>query len=176
MASHESGVNFANLITDLADMYPQDVPEVVVVELVANSLDAKATLISIDYDPSSNVLVVTDNGNGMTWSQFDQYHDFAAGFKTRCTRIGFAGVGAKISFNVADRVITETHSQEFSGGSDWHWQSRKKLVWQDIPVTSLNTTGTRVAVHFRLSTNAPYATQDDLIALLRRNYYPLLDT
>ncbi len=176
MASHESGVNFANLITDLADMYPQDVPEVVVVELVANSLDAKATLISIDYDPSSNVLVVTDNGNGMTWSQFDQYHDFAAGFKTRGTGIGFAGVGAKISFNVADRVITETYSQEFSGGSDWHWQSRKKLVWQDILVTSLNTTGTRVAVHFRQSTNVPYATQDDLIALLRRNYYSLLDT
>lgn len=108
MNRHESTVNFQNLIRDLADMYPQEVDEVVVVELIANSLDARADRISLDYDSSTNVLVVTDNGRGMDSGQFEQYHDFAAGLKTRGSGIGFAGVGAKISFNVADRVITET--------------------------------------------------------------------
>ena len=48
MAQHESSVNFRNLIQDLAEMYPFDVAEVVVVELVANSLDAKASRISME--------------------------------------------------------------------------------------------------------------------------------
>ena len=34
MAVHESSVNFQNLIRDLAEMYPFDISEVVVVELL----------------------------------------------------------------------------------------------------------------------------------------------
>ena len=45
MTKHESGINFRNLIRDLADMYPQDVEEVVIIELVANALDAGADRI-----------------------------------------------------------------------------------------------------------------------------------
>src|SRR3989338_2061711 len=132
MAKHTSSVNFRNLIKDLAEMYPYDVTEVVVVELVANSLDAKAARISINYDSKNKILVVEDDGTGMTTSQFDEYHDFAAGLKKKGTGIGFAGLGAKISFNVADRVVTETKSKSFSGGSDWCLESNKNLVWNDV--------------------------------------------
>ena len=111
MATHDCSVNFENLIRDLADMYPFEVGTVVLVELVANALDSKASKISIDFDSRTKVLIVTDNGTGMTASNFDQYHDFAAGLKTRGMGIGFAGVGAKISFNIATRVITETRSR-----------------------------------------------------------------
>jgi DNA mismatch repair ATPase MutL len=52
------------------------------VELVANSLDSKATNIFIDFDSQTKALVITDDGTGMTSSDFDQYHDFAAGLKT----------------------------------------------------------------------------------------------
>ena len=114
MTTHKSSVNFQNLIRDLAEMYTFEVPEVVVVELIANSLDAKASRISIDYDPSKKVLVVQDDGEGMSPSQFEEYHDFAAGLKARGTGIGFAGLGAKVSFNVADRVITETISESLA--------------------------------------------------------------
>ena len=138
MSVHESSVNFRNLIRDLADMYPQDVAEVVLIELIANSLDAGATRIEIRFEPNRRTLVVKDNGRGMTASDFDQYHDFAAGLKTRGTGIGFAGVGAKISFNIADRVVTETRGKEFSGGSDWYFRSKKKLVWEDTQLTQLS--------------------------------------
>ena len=173
---HESTVNFENLIRDLADMYPQEVDEVIIVELVANALDAKATRIAIDFDAGRNVLTVTDNGEGMDADQFTQYHDFAAGLKTRGSGIGFAGVGAKISFNVANRVVTETKSQGFAGGSNWQLEANGRLYWDEMMVTSLEETGTRVAVHFRPNARPSYKTTDDLIRLLHRNYLPLLDS
>lgn len=175
MQRHESGVNFQNLIRDLADMYPQEVDEVVAVELVANSLDAKATRIAIDYHPVGNTLVITDNGQGMDAGQFEQYHDFAAGLKTRGDGIGFAGVGAKISFNAADRVVTETRSKDFAGRSDWRFSDNGHLIWDEIQPVHLTSNGTRVEVHFRKDFTPAYADSADLVNLLRRNYLPLLD-
>ena len=176
MGVHESTVNFQNLIRDLAEMYPFQVPEVVIVELVANALDASASRISVSYDPSTRILVVGDDGTGMSASQFDEYHDFAAGLKTRGEGIGFAGVGAKISFNVAERVITETRSDSFIGGSDWRLKSKKQLVWEDMRPSRVRAHGTRVEVHFKTTTSPPFATTDDIIQLLRRHYLPLFDT
>lgn len=176
MGIHESSINYENLIRDLAEMYAFDVAEVVFVELVANSLDAKPTRVSIDFDPKKKVLVILDNGSGMSASDFDQYHDFAAGLKTRGSGIGFAGVGAKVSFNIATRVITETRSASFSGGSNWYLQSKNKLVWEDIQPTHLTNHGSRVEVLFRPDVTLPYSSTEDLIRLLRRHYLPLIDT
>ncbi|MBM3925503.1 MAG: hypothetical protein FJ320_05880 [SAR202 cluster bacterium] len=176
MVFHQSSVNYQNLIRDLAEMYPIEVPEVVVIELIANSLDAKATRISVEYNAQQKVLVITDDGHGMTANQFGEYHDFAAGLKSRGTGIGFAGVGAKISFNVADRVITETRGDSFSGGSDWYLESAKKLVWKEIQPSRLRLNGTRVEVQFRKDVQPPYDSTEDLVNLIARNYLPLLDT
>jgi len=175
MAIHESGVNFENLIRDLADMYPFEVGTVVLVELVANSLDSNATTIYIDFNPQAKVLVLTDNGSGMTKSYFDQYHDFAAGLKTRGMGIGFAGVGAKVSFNIAARVITETRGESFVGGSNWYLESKKKLVWEDITPTHLQGRGTRVEVMFRPDVTLPFTSTEDIVFLLRQHYLSLFD-
>lgn len=175
MATHESSVNFRNLIRDLADMYPFDISEVIVVELIANSLDAKATTICISYNPLEKVLVVEDNGYGMSSSQFDEYHDFAAGLKARGAGIGFAGLGAKVSFNIADRVITETKSKSCSLGSNWYLHSNRKLLWEEINPDNLRRNGTRVEVHFKKDTNSSFKNTDDLINLLQKHYLPLLD-
>jgi len=175
MAVHESGVNYQNLIRDLAEMYPFEVPEVVLIELIANALDAGATRISIAFDPGTKVLVVQDNGEGMDAQQFDEYHDFAVGLKTRGDGIGFAGVGAKISFNVAQRVITETRSESFVGGSNWYLQSKRKLVWEDIRPENLRGIGTRVEVRFRSDASLPDWSSNAITQVLRRHYLPLLD-
>ncbi len=174
MPLHESSVNFQNLIRDLAEMYTFEVSEVVVVELVANALDASASQIIINFDPENKFLTVQDNGAGMTASQFNEYHDFAAGLKTRGTGIGFAGVGAKISFNIANRVITETKSISFKGASNWYLESKKKLVWEDIQ-TNLIENGTIVKVFFKKESNLAYETTEDIIKLLKRYYLPLFD-
>jgi hypothetical protein len=175
LVKHESSVNFENLIKDLADMYPFDVGEVVLVELVANALDSKANQIKIDYDKHAKSLVVTDNGTGMSQNDFNQYHDFAAGLKTKGMGIGFAGVGAKISFNIASQVITETKSASYYGGSNWYLEAGNKLVWNDITPTNLDTYGTRVKVVFRKDVGLPFENDESLIFLLRQHYLPLLD-
>lgn len=175
MGKHESSVNFENLIKDLAEMYPFDVGIVVLVELVANALDSKATLINIDYSPQEKSLVVMDNGAGMTQDEFDQYHDFAAALKTRGMGIGFAGVGAKISFNIASQVITQTRSSSFAGGSNWYLESKKRLIWEDMPPCHLNNYGTRVNVLFRKDMSLPFDGANSIIALLRQHYLPLFD-
>src|SRR5271157_1443593 len=148
MTTHESNVNFRNLIRDLTEMYTYDVAEVVITELLANALDAQATSISVDFDPKTKILVVSDNGAGMTAEQFKKYHDLAAGLKSRGTGIGFAGVGAKISFNIADQVITETRSASFEGGSRWHLVRQndgiEQLIWEDFPPKHLEGHGTRI--------------------------------
>jgi len=175
MALHESSVNYQNLIRDLAEMYPFDVSEVVFVEVIANSLDAKPDRIEVSYDPIQKVLVVTDNGQGMNPFQFEQYHDFAAGLKTKGSGIGFAGVGAKISFNIANRVITETRSNIFEGGSNWYLDPRNKLVWEDICPVHLSDFGTRVEIIFSCSEKISFSSTEDIEKLLNRHYLPLLD-
>ena len=175
MTKHESSVNFENLIKDLADMYPFDVGTVVLIELVANALDSKATRITIDYRPQEKSLVVTDNGTGMTANGFDQYHDFAAGLKTRGMGIGFAGVGAKISFNIASAVITETRSESFTGGSNWYFEAKKKLVWEEIAPLNLQGNGTMVTVKFSKDVSLPFSSNEDIYSLLRQHYLPLFD-
>jgi hypothetical protein len=119
--------------------------------------------------------VVTDNGTGMTQEEFDQYHDFAAGLKTRGMGIGFAGVGAKISFNIASRVVTETRSSSYTGGSNWYLESKRNLIWDDILPSHLENHGTRVNVVFRKNISLPFDDRDSIIALLRQHYLPLLD-
>ncbi len=175
MPIHESNVNYRNLIRDLAEMYPFDVSEVILVELVANSLDAGATQIEVEYDPSTKSLVVLDNGKGMAAQEFEEYHDFAAGLKKRGTGIGFAGVGAKISFNIAERVITQTRGRSFSGGSNWYLQSKNKLVWEDVKPSHVSDHGTRIEVTFGENAKPSYSNTTDLVDLLKRHYLPLFD-
>jgi hypothetical protein len=157
-------------------MYLIEVAEVVVVELVANSLDAKASRISINLDSQKKVLTVADNGEGMNSSVFAEYHDFAAGLKKRGEGIGFAGLGAKISFNIANKVVTETRSKSFSGGSNWYFESKRKLFWEDIQPTHLRSYGTRVEVWFRPDAKLPYSSTEDIVRLLYRHYLPLMDS
>ncbi len=173
MQEQHSKVNFRKLVQDLAAMYGDATFDVVLSELVANAIDAKPTEISIDWDRDWRVLVVTDDGNGMDEDAFEQYHDFAAELKTRGDGIGFAGVGSKISFNIASKVITETRHNGAVNSSDWQWDSDGALIWKRIHSNKLHTDGTRVEVHFEPDKGLRYVDTRHLLAVLRRQYLPL---
>ena len=161
------------LVQDLADMYPDTPFDVVLTELVANALDAKASEISISWDSTEHVLIVADDGNGMDMEAFEQYHDFAAELKPRGAGIGFAGVGAKISFNIARQVITETRCAGGVNGSDWRWHDDGSLRWRPIRSNQLTTDGTRVEVRFRLDLFTLGIDDEYLVRVLKRHYLPL---
>ena len=176
MQINHSKVNFKKLVRDFADMYQDTTFDVVVTELVANALDARATVISIDWDAPNAVLTITDDGIGMDEDTFHEYHDFAAEVKTRGDGIGFAGVGAKISFNIADRVLTETRRRGITRASDWYWHDEDELRWVAAASNLLGSDGTRVEVKLDPLHVPPKVDSNYLIGVLNRHYLPLLVT
>ena len=169
---HESSVNFRNLIQNLAGMYPYGIREIVLVETIANALDAKAERISTTWNEDENVLAIQDNGSGMDRITFAKYHDFAISLKSRGSGIGFAGLGAKIAFNSAQKIITETRSLGYEKGSNWYLKGNR-LIWEEIPVRKLSGTGTYVEIHFNESKNPLYRDTKEIMSLIERHYAPL---
>lgn len=169
---HQSSVNFRSLIGDLARMYPYEIKETVLVETIANALDAGATEIAIAFDPYANILRVCDDGCGMDEKTFTDYHDFAVSLKPRGSGIGFAGLGAKIAFNFATRVVTETRSPDYTGGSNWYLKG-KNLIWEDIRVRRIPDTGTYVEIRFREGADPIYTSRDVIVDIVKKHYTPL---
>jgi len=172
MTIHQSSVNFKNLIQNLAGMYPYGIREIVLVETIANALDAKTERINVFFDRDDNVLIIQDNGNGMNKKTFEKYHDFSVSLKTRGSGIGFAGLGAKIAFNSAQRVITETRSLDYEGGSNWYLKG-ERLIWEEIPVRKISETGTYVEIYFNKGKVPMYADAEDIINIIEKHYTPL---
>ena len=94
--SNLSKVNARHLLDDLASGYTYALEEAVLVELIANSLDAKCSNVYIDLSTQSSTLTVRDDGQGMDPDAFEKYHDLAESRKERGSGIGFAGLGAKL--------------------------------------------------------------------------------
>ncbi len=176
MQEYSSKVNVKKLVCDLADMYSDHPFDVVITEVVANSLDAKAKTIDLSWNEEANVLVVSDDGNGMDAVDFSEYHDFAAELKSRGSGIGFAGIGAKVSFNIANRVLTKTRTNAVSNASDWWWHKDGSLRWKHIRSQPLPHDGTRVEVRFDRGRTPPKVDDAYLVQVLKRHYLPLFIT
>jgi hypothetical protein len=126
----ESEVNFRKMIQMQRDTY--QVPDgeewrITVSELIANSLDSKATWIKIGFDegdkPGFFTITCEDNGMGMDKENFKKYHDIYTITKSRRSgTIGFAGIGAKLTLDLCERVETETKSERDNYyHSDWYF-------------------------------------------------------
>jgi len=76
--------------------YPAE--EVLVLEAIANSMDAKAKEIRISFQKSAGkrYVIFRDDGKGMNAKDFLNYHMVSGSQKSKGEGIGFAGVGAKI--------------------------------------------------------------------------------
>jgi hypothetical protein len=173
---HYSGIDYEHFLDDIRDMYPFSVEEAVLVELIANSLDAKASLIDIRLDPERNIFELTDTGKGMDKKGFEMYHNFSTSFKRKGQGIGFAGLGAKLALKIAHEIITETRCRNFWGASEWKFERRAKVtlpVWYDVPVRSLATQGTRVQIHLKQRSKVLSAV-DEVRKIIIGHYLPLL--
>ncbi|MBM3910584.1 MAG: sensor histidine kinase [Thaumarchaeota archaeon] len=85
-------------LLNLLNMYTYKDEEVLVLEAVANAIDAKAKKIDITFEQGKNYGYITfhNDGTPMNKQDFENYHTVSLSSKTKGEGIGFAGVGAKI--------------------------------------------------------------------------------
>jgi hypothetical protein len=172
----QTRVDLLHLLEDLRDAYPGSVEDTILTEVVANSLDSGARRISVRADPAEAVLVVVDDGSGMTRRELGRYHDIAASTKQRGRGIGFAGVGIKLGLLVSEEVLTETRRGAVHAATRWGLASKTRAPWHwvDPPGFVEGSHGTGVCLKLR-NTLSPLLDAGFLEAALRRHFQPLLD-
>lgn len=194
---HYSGIDYEHFLDDIRDMYPFSIQEAVLVEIIANSLDAKSTLIDIRVDPDRNSVELTDNGTGMDSRGFEMYHNFSTSFKRKGHGIGFAGLGAKLALKISDSIITETRQSDevrtrtdtvkkqkkgrrptnFWSSSEWKFERKGKVslpVWYDVEQRTLMHHGTRICIHFR-NRSQGLSDPDEVKRIVLDHYLPLIE-
>ncbi len=126
----ETRVDLLHLLEDLRDAYPGAIEETILTEIVANSLDSGASLISFTAHQAEGTLEAVDNGSGMKRRDLIRYHDLAASTKARGEGIGFAGVGIKLGLLVCEEVVTETRRGRVHIATRWHLAGPHKAPWK----------------------------------------------
>jgi Histidine kinase-, DNA gyrase B-, and HSP90-like ATPase len=171
----ETRVDLLHLLEDLADAYPGDLHETILIEIVANALDSGASNIRVEADANDRTLTVVDNGGGMRRADLRRFHDVATSTKTRGEGIGFAGIGIKLGLLISDEVITESKRGKDHISTTWTLTQRKRAPWRWIPPTGL-VTERGTAVRLRLSDPlSPLVEPRFLEATVRQHFEPLLD-
>lgn len=171
----ETRVDLLHLLEDLADAYPGDLHETILIEIVANALDSGASLIRVDADANDRTVTVVDNGGGMRRADLRRFHDVATSTKTKGEGIGFAGVGIKLGLLISDEVVTESKRGKDHISTTWTLAQRKRAPWRWIPPTGL-VTERGTAVRLRLNDPmSPLVEARFLEATIRQHFEPLLD-
>src|SRR3989475_8589027 len=169
----ETRVDLLHLLEDLRDAYPGSLEETILTEIVANSLDSRASRVSVATDAAQSSLTVIDNGAGMRRRELARYHDVAASAKSRGQGIGFAGVGIKLGLLVCEEVLTETRRGKTHVATRWHLASRHRAPWKWIPpLRMVAERGTAVRLRLR-NPLSPLLDAGFVEAVLRRHYQPL---
>lgn len=176
MSMNETRVNLTHLLEDIRDSYAMPLEEVIITELVANCLDSSASQIEFKVHPSSHTLCCIDNGHGMRRAQLRDYHNIAASVKVRGTGIGFAGIGAKLSLLMAEKVITESKGGHGTkAATEWHLASQYRAPWKFVPFggTVATPRGTAVTIVFDDDQHV-LLSEKFVERTIQKHFYPLL--
>ena len=141
-------INVLHTLENFRDAY-DDEASVVVLEAMANALDAKANMVDITLKNQS--ITFRDNGPGMTQKDFKAYHKISGSNKEKGHGIGFAGVGAKVYLAIWKNTIihTETFGDDGAFASDMH-VTRGCPKWDECDTaSSMKTRGTSYGVKLR---------------------------
>lgn len=158
----------------MREQFPYDPLSSLIIETLANSIDAKASRIEISIANDGSVYQIMDNGKGMTQNEFVEYHNIASLTKLRGAGIGFAGVGAKIFLDRAEYIVTETKSQVFYGASKWTFANGTPTWYSVSTQDRVRTTGTFVEVKLKIEEDGKKLTSDSIIKVVREHYNAIL--
>jgi len=175
--ANETRVNIKHLLGDLRDGYATPLEEIIITELIANALDSKAHTIAITVDRATRCLSCVDDGEGMKRSALREYHNIATSGKSRGAGIGFAGVGAKLSLLLAERVITESKGGRGStSATEWSLSGPYRAPWKFIPSEERVPTprGTSVSIYFN-DEQSHLLDEEFVRKTIVRHFHPILD-
>ena len=173
---NETRVNLKHLLEDMRDSYSSPLEEVILTELLANALDSKATRFDVVIDEAALFIRCIDNGSGMKRAALKEYHNIAASDKVRGQGIGFAGVGAKLSLLLADRVVTESKGGRGSrAATEWRITNPYRAPWKFVPTSDAVSypRGTSVTLHFT-DKDSHLLRKEFVTDTLIKHFYPLL--
>lgn len=172
----ETKVNLKHLLEDIRDSYAIPFEEIILVELIANALDSRASRISFFINPKEQTITALDNGQGMKRQSLADYHNIAATTKQRGKGIGFAGVGTKLSLLLADYVLTETKGGYGSRcATKWHLKNETSAPWKFVPFSNKVSTPRGTAVCLKLpDNNHPFFSAQFIETTIKKHFYPLL--
>jgi len=171
----ETRVDLLHLLEDLRDAYTSPLEETILTELVANSLDSGATLITLSIDLNQATLTLADNGSGMKGPELTRFHDIAASTKVKGEGIGFAGVGVKLALLACEEVLTETRRGKSHVATTWHLASRHRAPWKRLPPPGLaSERGTAVRLKLK-NPLSPLLDGGFAESVLEHHYSPLFD-
>lgn len=174
---NETRVNLKHLLEDIRDSYTSPLAEVILTELVANALDSKAGRVEFTVDPVRRFLRCTDDGLGMKRLALREYHNIAASAKPRGLGIGFAGVGAKLSLLLAEKVITESKGGHGSQcATEWQLAGLYRAPWKFTPFQNNVTAprGTAVSIYL-VDGQSPLLEEQFVRHAIIKHFYPLLN-
>ena len=133
---HDIEINTLHTLENFRDVY-DDEHSVVVLEAMANAIDAKADLVDITL--KNNSITFRDNGPGMTRKQFFMYHKISGSDKTKGRGIGFAGVGAKIYLAIWKNTTIHTETYGDDGALESKMFVRHgKLKWDECNAATVS--------------------------------------
>ncbi len=173
----ESNVNWRKVIGNFRSAYQLGAAwEILIVELLANSLDAGAKRIWVEVEGKfPKVLRVVDSGRGMkNRKEFEDYHNLGSLTKQKGGGgIGWAGIGAKLYIDRSKSIYTETRSKTFAGASNWSFpKSRRAPVWQEVSDHGLlsRKRGTAVEIILNNEKDCRRMTEEMVKAAILGNY------
>lgn len=175
-----SNVNWRKVIDNFRSGYQLGAPwEILVVELLANSLDAGARRIWIELEGEyPKVLRVVDDGRGMGNKEFVDYHNLGSLTKSRGYGIGWAGIGAKLYIDRCQEIYTETRSTKYRGASRWSFPKTEIApVWREVDVRGLlgGSTGTAVEIVLSDKKDCQRISEEALKSGILANYNYVLE-
>ena len=112
----------------------------------------------------------------MKRAQLKEYHNIAASDKVRGQGIGFAGVGAKLSLLLAEKVVTESKGGRGSrAATEWRLTNPYRAPWKFVPTTDAvsSSRGTSITLYF--SDAQPHLLKKEFVSdSIVKHFYPLL--
>lgn len=173
---NETRINLKHLLEDLRDAYAAPLEEVIVTECIANALDSGGTCIRLEAHPDERMFRCVDNGEGMNRAVLRNYHNIASSTKERGAGIGFAGVGAKLSLLVAQKVVTESRGKHgVQGAAEWFLLNAYRAPWKFVPFSGTIEQGKGTAVTIWLKSHtSPLIDATFLERTVQRHFYPFL--